>query len=130
MLLCRRLSVARQRIHGRGWLSRGHRDVLRELDRWGPRTVPELARAKSASRQHVQSLVNPLAERGYVEFVANPAHKRSHRVRLTSVGREFVEAMALSEGELLAKLDIGVGDADVRRAARCLRAVRQALERE
>src|SRR5262245_25632462 len=70
-------------LHGAGELTAGRRGVLRGLDRLGPQTVPQMARARPVSRQYIQMLVNELESEGLVELVENAAHKRSRLVRLT-----------------------------------------------
>jgi DNA-binding MarR family transcriptional regulator len=130
VLLFRRLRGVAAEVHGRGALSAGRRYLLKDLSRHGPRTVPQLARARSVTRQHVQALVNPLVERGYLELTDNPAHKRSPLVRLTASGRGSVEEMNRRETGLWKGLEPGVSAAELRTAATALRAVRYALERE
>src|SRR2546423_8021593 len=62
------------------------RAALQVLQRCGPQTVPQIARARFSSRQNIQILVNRLQQEGLVELVGNPEHKRSGLVRLTSRG--------------------------------------------
>ncbi len=126
--LCRRFRAVAEQVHGRDAPSARRRDLLRELERQGPQTVPQMARASSVTRQHIQALVNPLAGAGYVEFVENPAHKRSALVRLTLRGEEAVEAVNRREARLRARLDLAATERELRHAAAVLRAVRDALE--
>jgi DNA-binding MarR family transcriptional regulator len=127
VLLFRRLRAVASELYGQGELSGGRRNLLRELEQAGPQTVPQMARARSVTRQHVQALVNPLAEQGYVEFVDNPAHKRSRLVRLTVAGGRYVAEMKRREAELLSQLETGVAARDTRAAAAVVRAVREAM---
>jgi DNA-binding MarR family transcriptional regulator len=117
-----------EEVYGEGEMSAGRRGVLRDLARHGPQSVPQLARRRPVSRQLIQSLVNPLARDGWVELVPNPAHRRSPLVRLTAAGESRVAEMALREGELLARLETGVSEREVARAAQVLRAVRASFE--
>jgi DNA-binding MarR family transcriptional regulator len=87
-----------------------------------------MARARPVSRQHIQSLVDRLAAEGHVELAENPAHKRSHLVRLTGKGKVLVDAMNRREGMILTRLKIGIPEEDLRTAAATLRAVRELLE--
>src|SRR5438093_294379 len=70
------------------------RSILQILDRHGLQTVPQIARLHASSRQNIQILVNRLAAEGWVEFMTNPAHKRSDLVRLTERGQNLVAAVA------------------------------------
>lgn len=122
------MRVAAEQLHRQGGMSGGRRGILRDLDRLGPQTVPQMARARPVSRQHIQTLVNQLAEEGHVEFVENPAHQRSHLVQLTRRGKELIDTMNRREGRILAALKIGIPEKELRMAATVLRAVRDLLE--
>jgi DNA-binding MarR family transcriptional regulator len=66
--------------------------VMHSLKLEGPRTVPQLARSRPVARQHIQKLADELAEAGLVEFIDNPDHRRSRRLRLTAKGeRTYAE---------------------------------------
>src|SRR4051794_30966765 len=69
------------------------RGVMGSLSALGPRTVPELARERPVSRQHIQSVVNDLAAAGFVRAVPNPAHRRSALIELTAEGRRVYAAV-------------------------------------
>lgn len=127
--LFRRLRDLAAEVYGESSLSGGHRNVLKELDGEGPRTVPEMARARGVSRQHVQSHVNELASLGYVELIENPAHKRSRRVRLTGEGKRFLVEMGRREERVLSSLDVAAGACAIESAVGTLRAVRESIER-
>ncbi len=126
--LFHRMRVAAEQVHRQGGMSGGRRGVLRDLDRLGPQTVPQMARARPVSRQHIQTLVDQLAAEGHVEFVQNPAHKRSHLIRLTRKGKELVEAMNRREAKILPRLRIGIPEHELRTTAASLRVVRELLE--
>lgn len=126
--LMHRLRVAVAQLHGRGDLAAGERGVLMSLDELGPQTVPQLARARPVSRQHIQMLVNPLLHEGYVELADNPAHKRSKLVGLTPKGRRAVQQMKAREARVFSALDIPVQPRTMQRAARTLDAVRTIFE--
>ena len=51
--------------------------------------VPAIAQRYQVSRQHVQVTVNELLTRRLVRSEANPRHKRSPLISLTSTGREL-----------------------------------------
>jgi DNA-binding MarR family transcriptional regulator len=126
--LFHRMRTAAEALHGQGDLTAGRRGVLLDLARHGPMTVPALARLRPVSRQHIQSMVNPMLDEGHVELVDNPAHRRSQLVRLTARGVRLVESMLARERRLLERLPLDASDADLRRAAIVLRKLRAALE--
>jgi DNA-binding MarR family transcriptional regulator len=127
-LLFHRLKIVADEVHQQGEMSGGLRSILRNLDKHGEQTVPQMARDRSVSRQHVQTLINQLAEAGYVEFIENPAHKRSAFARLTPLGKKTVDAMNRREHKLLSKSGVGVPDRKMHEAAETLRAVRAFFE--
>lgn len=128
--LFRRLRAVAEQVHGRGTLSGGRRGVLMELEQSGPRTVPQMARARSVTRQHVQALVNPLARESLVEFIDNPEHRRSRLVRLTRAGRVWLAEMREGEISLLSRLELDMSDEGLRAATEVLSGVGQALADE
>lgn len=78
------------------------RAVLEFLSRHGPTTVPDIARQRGVSRQHVQMIVNDLVDRGFAALQPNPAHRRSHRIALTADGAVVIDAVVERERSLLA----------------------------
>jgi DNA-binding MarR family transcriptional regulator len=128
--LFHRLRVVADQIHHRGEMTGALRSILRGLDKLGEQTVPQMARARAVSRQHVQALVNQLVGERLVEFIANPAHKRSPLARLTPLGKKTVDAMNRDEARLLDKAALDVTDKDLRQAAETLRTVRAYFESE
>lgn len=127
-LLFHRLKIVADEVHHQGEMSGGLRSILRGLDKLGPQTVPQMARNRSVSRQHIQILVNQLTEAGHLEQIDNPAHKRSPLVQLTPRGKKGVKAMNRREMKLHTQMDFGVTDQKLREAAEILRAVRAMFE--
>jgi len=125
--LFHRLRVASVEVHGSGPVSHG-RGVLMSLDDLGPRTVPQLARMRPVSRQHMRTVVNALRDLRLVELVDNPEHKRSRLVRLTHRGEDRVRTMRRREAEVLSGVEITAGETQLRSAGAVLREVRQLFE--
>src|SRR4051794_20483887 len=90
VLLFHRLRAAAEAVHGEGEASAARRGVLRGLATGGPQTVPEMARARPCSRQHIQTIVNGLVDDRLVALVPNPAHRSSPLVALTAEGKAAV----------------------------------------
>ena len=72
----------------------GYWSVLRLLKVRGPQTVPQLARYRYVPRQSVQKLANEMLHDGVIEFLNNPAHKRSKLLRLTPKGEAVFQEMS------------------------------------
>ena len=124
-LLFHRMKLAAEQLHRAEEITAGMRGVLFSLDRSGPQTVPQMARARPVSRQHIQMLVNPLVERRYVELVDNPAHKRSSLVQLMPKGRGLVNRMRKREAQVLGALGSGISEEQFRSAAAVMRSLRE-----
>lgn len=95
----------------------------------GAATVPDMARARGVSRQHVQQQVDVLLEKALITREANPAHKRSSLIALTDKGRALIQNMRAEELEALSRLQVGVSDDAVANATQVLASWRAALER-
>jgi DNA-binding MarR family transcriptional regulator len=124
-----RLRAISESLHGEGEASAGRRGVLRGLVRIGPQTVPDMARARPVSRQYMQVLVDGLIQDGLVELVNNPAHARSHLVKITAEGRKFLDASDAKEVAIFDALAAGFDARELERATILLRSVRDALAR-
>lgn len=87
-------------LHVEDDITSGQRAVLEVLES-EPKTVPEMARERRVSRQHIQLLVNELLERELIETRVNPAHKRSSLIARTEVGTSTFDAMRCKEAIIL-----------------------------
>ncbi|MGW7662855.1 MarR family winged helix-turn-helix transcriptional regulator [Streptomyces sp. NPDC054756] len=105
------------------------RAVLDLLHRRGPLTVPSMGRTLAVSRQFVQRTVNEAAERGLVESVPNPAHRRSSLIRLTDAGRRAITAVLAREHGALRGTGGDLTDADVTACVRVLGELVRLMER-
>jgi DNA-binding MarR family transcriptional regulator len=78
--------------------------VLEHLDARGPATVPDMARAKTVTRQHIQQLVDGGLAAGLIEARVNPAHRRSPLIALTPRGAATFAEIRKRERTALAAL--------------------------
>jgi DNA-binding MarR family transcriptional regulator len=76
--------------------------------------VPDIARSKSVTRQHIQLLVDELAGSDLVEHKPNPAHLRSPLIALSRKGETLFASMRKREAPLIERLAAGL---DARKAA-------------
>jgi len=103
------------------------RAVLEHLTRNGAASVPQIARVRHVSRQHIQSIVNGLLARGLVETTANPAHRRSHLIVLTDTGHDLIRRVIERERTVIEPLTGTVEVARIREAATTLAALRAGI---
>ena len=123
-----RLQWVAERLYGDDGRKATRRGLLRGLVRYGPQTVPELARARSVTRQNVQPVVAALLADGLVRLVDNPAHARSRRVMATPRGAELVRTWDETDARVLAAVGLGLSRRDLELTAQTLRAVRERFE--
>ena len=117
------------KAYGRGLEPTGvisaQQQVLRVLAS-GPRTVPELARERSTSRQNIQIVVNRLAEMNLVEAVDNPHHRRSKLIGLLPAGRAALEQLTNSSPAAALPFDLSkLQPETLSQALKTLREVRE-----
>lgn len=129
-LLFFRMRHAATEYLGQGKHSSGRRSLVKSLGAQGPQTVPQMARARTVSRQHIQRIVDELRSEGLVERRLNPAHRSSKLVALTPKGESLLAAMDAREAELMRFLAQGLRLDRVRDATEVVRHVRARLESE
>lgn len=96
--------------------SAARRGLLRMLVDLGAQTVPDLARRRDVSRQFIQVEVNGLLDEGLVEYLDNPAHKRSRLVRITPRGFALYKTLRLREEPFSQFLAEGFSKSELRSA--------------
>jgi DNA-binding MarR family transcriptional regulator len=126
-LIYQKLVEVGDRIHADEKVSMGMRAVLEILLKNGPATVPDIARSRSVTRQHIQVLANELLNRDLVELAINPSHKRSSLLTLTSEGEDLIQRMRRREFRLYEETGFGVTTEELISAATTLETIRRAL---
>lgn len=117
-------------LHAELRIGAAMRGVLEVLLLRGPATVPNMARARGVSRQHIQQQVDALLERDLLERRNNPAHRRSSMFALSDKGRALIQNMRAEELNALSRMQVGVSDNALLEAAQVLSAWRTALQRD
>jgi len=117
-----------EQMHGDEGRGAARRGILRGLARYGPQTVPELARARSVTRQNVQPVVDALVALGLVAPATNPRHRRSPRFVATPRGLALVARMDDNDARVLAAVGRGLAPGELAITARTLRQVRARFE--
>ena len=96
-----RLKALASEMHADLGITASMRAVMETLAEEGDKTVPEIARIKGVSRQHIQVNVNALVDENLVKLIDNPTHKRSPLVVLTKNGRTAFREMRRREASTL-----------------------------
>jgi len=100
-------------------------NLLLLLQSEGPCSVPQLARLCQTSRQNTQVIVNSLIRSSLVRTAANPAHKRSALIELTTEGIEKLRSVEASKETLTQKLRTACADASCKDAKNLAQLSRQ-----
>lgn len=95
-----------------------------------PPTVARIGRSLGQTRQGVQRVADDLFERGLVNWIDNPEHRRARRLVLSDNGLK-AEALANQEGgDWLRRVGAGLDAARIREAIAVLRDFRHRLEED
>jgi DNA-binding MarR family transcriptional regulator len=86
----------------------------------GPQTIPQIAKARPVARQRIQRLAHELADAGLIEFIDNPAHRRSKLLRLTAKGVAFSEKLDTELAVISERLAASMDPEDLRITANTL----------
>jgi DNA-binding MarR family transcriptional regulator len=105
-------------IHAEVGVTPSMRSVLAALSFGEPRAVPDLARDRAVSRQHIQAVINDLLLAGLVEASANPAHRRSPRYAPTQEGRRRLRIIGERETRYLSCMAPAVSHLELAAATR------------
>jgi DNA-binding MarR family transcriptional regulator len=126
--LFHRLAWVAEQIYGEEGRSTARRGILRGLLRYGPQTVPELARARSVRRQTLQPVVRALCEDGLVELIENERHLRSPLARITTRGEALVLKMDRIDAKVISAVGRDMPARDIEVTSRTLRELRERFE--
>lgn len=115
-----RLKALSDQLHGDLEITTAMRAVMETLADDGPRTVPQIARTKGVTRQHIQLLADALVAAGHAVVKENPAHRRSSLIALTDKGRRAFSKMQAREAPVIADIAGAFDAQELERAAAVL----------
>lgn len=93
-------------------------------------SVPQIAGLYNVSRQFIQSTVNRLHQRGIVEFLQNPRHKRSPLITLTDKGTNLYQEIQTRDEAAFGEIFSGISQTDNKTAHQTLKTLVDNLSRE
>ena len=99
-----RLKALGDDLHGDVQITTAMRAVMETLSEAGAQTVPQIARAKGVTRQHIQLLADALVKAGLAAVKANPAHRRSSLIALTEKGKRAFAKMQAREAPIVEEM--------------------------
>lgn len=115
-----RLKALGDALHGDLEVTAAMRAVMETLSTEGAMTVPQIARLKGVTRQHIQLLADALVEAGLATVKENPAHRRSSLIALTDKGKRTFAKMRAREIPVVANIANEFDAHDLDRAAALL----------
>lgn len=115
-----RLKALGDALHGDLEVTAAMRAVMETLADAGAMTVPQIAKLKGVTRQHVQMLADALVEAGLAAVKENPAHRRSSLIALTEKGRRAFAKMRAREAPIVEDIAAGFETQDLERATAVL----------
>ena len=121
------LAAYADRLHADLEITAAMRAVMEYLAGHGPETVPNIARDKKVTRQHIQQLADALVGHEMAQWSDNPRHRRSKLLRLSPEGERRFAEIRRRERDALRKLARDLDGADVELSARTIEGLRRIL---
>jgi len=111
-------------------INASQRAVLEFLDQHQPQTVSSMARERTVSRQHIQTLVNDLLTLKLVKAQENPAHKRSPLISITEQGKKLFKKITRAEAKVLDSMADEFSGKSISTSIRTIKAINDYLQSE
>ncbi|MBL9046991.1 MAG: MarR family transcriptional regulator [Tabrizicola sp.] len=104
----RALRAASDAMNEARGVTAARRAVMEFLAGHGPATVPQIAEAKSVTRQHIQTSADELVAQGLAAWSDNPAHRRSRLLGLSPQGARVFDEIRSEESATLDQVSAGM----------------------
>lgn len=104
------------------------RAVMETLAGQGAMTVPQIAKLKGVTRQHIQLLADALVGAGLATVKDNPAHRRSSLIALTDKGKRLFARMGAREAPIIEEIAAAFDAQELERATHVLHRLAARLE--
>ena len=116
-----------EKMHADLGINPSMRSVLEGLNTLSPKTVPDLARERGVSRQHVQKVVNQLYKLDLVTNEPNPDHAKSVLIAMTPKGKALFAEVEEREKVPMNRLSKAISLNDLNCATAALSSLNEAL---
>ncbi|SEL54063.1 MarR family winged helix-turn-helix transcriptional regulator [Rhodococcus maanshanensis] len=93
-----------------------------------PLPVAGIARAMGITRQSVQRIADLMVDKGFAEYLPNPAHRRAKLLQLTAEGRAAMSRITPDQRAFADRLANQLGVEEFRRALDALEKMSAALD--
>jgi DNA-binding MarR family transcriptional regulator len=108
-------------------ITAARRAVMEHLADHGATTVPQIAEAKSVTRQHIQLVADELVAKALAEWTDNPAHRRSRLLGLSIRGRAVFDDIRREETDYLRRLGLTMDDTSIAAGRKALQDLSRGL---
>lgn len=95
-----------------------------------PRSIAEAARRMGLTRQSVQRVADALAEHGLVEYLPNPADRRTKLAKVTNTGRTLLAELETRQLEWANCAAGDLSETDIGEAMRLVKRIRERISIE
>ena len=127
---CSHLDELNDAVHQSTGITSGMRSVLEALYERGALTVPQIARSRGVTRQHIQALSDRLIASELIDSHGNPKDRRSPLLKLTEKGTAVFETVRERETQFLSAMSRALSAHDVDVALSTLGALESHLAQE
>lgn len=127
---CDHLDELNDAVHQSTGITSGMRSVLEALYERGALTVPQIARSRGVTRQHIQALADRLIASELIDSHGNPKDRRSPLLRLTEKGTAVFEIVHERETQVLSGMSRALSAHDFDVALSALGALESHLAQE
>lgn len=121
--------VAGDVLAGPSQLTSARWQVLGVVDH-APASAAEVARAMGLARQSVQLTADALERDGFIDYRANPKHRRAKLIAITEAGRMALRAVEARHATWAGRIARSLDATALAGAVTTLRNARELLERE
>jgi len=111
-------------------INTSQRAVLEFLHGNPSQTVSNMAREKTVSRQHIQTVVNNLLKLELVTTKENPAHKSSPLIAITGKGKKLFQKITRKEAKVLEAMANEFREKDISTSINTLKAINTYLQED
>lgn len=127
---CSRLDALEDALRRDAGITSAMLAVLEALHERGAQTVPQIARQRKVTRQHIQTVADRLLGRGFIIHQENPKDRRSPLLKLTEQGEAVYTQMEERELSMLIEVGRALDDHDVEVTLTTLNTLRAQLDRK
>ncbi len=104
------------------------RAVMEILSDGYEKTVPDMARSRGVSRQHIQTNVNGLVGKGWLKTRPNPQDKRTFLISLSETGHSIFREIKTREAREIARMSVLFSEQEIEDVSSFLGLLNQMLQ--